>query len=84
MAKKESKSLVSTWHIYDMELWDEDYFNMEVQAYITVMLQAAGDFNLAWYLEAWMANLAVVATPNGSTLPGKAMTNAMKPLVVVG
>jgi hypothetical protein len=44
MAKKESKSLVGTWHIYDMELWDEDYFNMEVQAYITVMPQAAGDF----------------------------------------
>ncbi len=25
-----------TWHIYEMELWDEDYFNMEVQAYITI------------------------------------------------
>ena len=23
-------------HISDMELWDEDYFNMEVQAYIDV------------------------------------------------
>jgi hypothetical protein len=20
-----------TWHIYEMEAWDEDYFNMEVQ-----------------------------------------------------
>jgi hypothetical protein len=23
---------VGTWHIYEMEMWDEDYFNMEVQA----------------------------------------------------
>ncbi len=25
-----------TWNIYEMELWDEDYFNIEVQAYITI------------------------------------------------
>ena len=25
-----------TWHIYKMEAWDEDYFNMEVQAYIRI------------------------------------------------
>ena len=25
-----------TWHITAMENWDEDYFNMEVQAYIEV------------------------------------------------
>ena len=24
------------WHIYEMEMWDADYFNMEVQAYITI------------------------------------------------
>jgi hypothetical protein len=23
-----------TWHIYEMELWDESYLNVEVQAYI--------------------------------------------------
>ncbi len=22
------------WHIYEMEMWDKDYFNEEVQAYI--------------------------------------------------
>lgn len=27
-------TLEGTWHITDMENWDEDYFNMEVQAYI--------------------------------------------------
>lgn len=31
-----------TWHIYDMETWDEDYFNMEVQAYITVNSRGTG------------------------------------------
>ena len=25
-----------TWHIYEMSMWDEDYFNMEVQAYIQI------------------------------------------------
>ena len=25
-----------TWHIYEMEAWDEGYFNMEVQAYIRI------------------------------------------------
>ena len=27
---------IGTWHIYEMEAWDEDYFNMEVQAYIEI------------------------------------------------
>jgi hypothetical protein len=22
-------SLIGLWHIYEMEMWDEDYFNME-------------------------------------------------------
>ena len=33
-----------TWHIYEMENWDEDYFNMEVQAYIEINEKGAGDF----------------------------------------
>jgi len=33
-----------TWHIYEMEMWDEDYFNMEVQAYITITSNGHGDF----------------------------------------
>lgn len=32
------------WHIYEMELWDEDYFNMEVQAYISIQEDGSGDF----------------------------------------
>ena len=33
-----------TWHIYEMEQWDEEYFNMEVQAYIKVDSNGQGDF----------------------------------------
>jgi hypothetical protein len=33
-----------TWHITDMENWDEDYFNMEVQAYIKIDKRGSGDF----------------------------------------
>ncbi len=33
-----------TWHIDAMEMWDEDYFNMEVQAYITIDKNNGGEF----------------------------------------
>lgn len=33
-----------TWHIYEMEQWDEDYFNMEVQAYIEIESNNSGCF----------------------------------------
>lgn len=32
------------WHIVEMEQWDEDYFNMEVQAYLRLASDGAGDF----------------------------------------
>ena len=35
---------MGTWHIYEMEQWDEDYFNMEVQAHIEVDSHGGGDF----------------------------------------
>jgi hypothetical protein len=33
-----------TWHIEAMDMWDEDYFNMEVQAYITIAKNNGGEF----------------------------------------
>lgn len=27
------KNLIGAWEIQEMETWDEDYFNMEIQAY---------------------------------------------------
>jgi hypothetical protein len=35
---------VGTWHIYEMEMWDEGYFNMEVQAYIEINGKGLGNF----------------------------------------
>lgn len=32
------------WHIHEMEMWDEDYFNMEVQAYIHIDPKGHSDF----------------------------------------
>ncbi len=32
------------WHIYEMEMWDEDYFNMTVQAYIEIKPDNLGYF----------------------------------------
>ena len=32
------------WHIVEMEQWDEDYFNMEVQAYISIESNRLGHF----------------------------------------
>ena len=37
-------SLFGLWHITEMELWDEDYFNMEVQAYIQIDQNGLGHF----------------------------------------
>lgn len=35
-----------TWHIYEMEAWDEDYFNMEVQAYIRNLIFQSCEYKL--------------------------------------
>lgn len=35
-SKVKNTDFTGTWHIYEMELWGEDYFNMDVQAYIKI------------------------------------------------
>ena len=35
---------IGTWHIYEMELWDAGYFNMEVQAYVEIRADNLGSF----------------------------------------
>jgi hypothetical protein len=37
-----------TWHITEMETWDEDYFNADVQAYITINKNNGGDFQFGY------------------------------------
>lgn len=36
-------ALIGTWHIVDMEMWDADDFNMEVQAYLRIDSDGTGD-----------------------------------------
>ena len=36
------------WHIYEMEVWDEDYFNEEVQAYIHIDSDGTGEFQFGY------------------------------------
>jgi len=38
------QALIGTWHIYEMEQWDKDYFNMKVQAFIEFKKDGTGDF----------------------------------------
>ncbi len=42
--KNSMEKFTGTWHIYEMETWDEDYFNMEVQAYIEIEKNGDGKF----------------------------------------
>ena len=42
--RKPKNPFVGIWHIYEMEMWDEDYCNMEVQAFIDVRKNDVGNF----------------------------------------
>ncbi|MDQ1251811.1 MAG: hypothetical protein QG646_922 [Euryarchaeota archaeon] len=42
--KDHSTGFIGIWHIYEMEMWDEDYFNMDVQAYINIKPNKLGNF----------------------------------------
>ncbi len=44
------KQFEGLWHIYEMELWDEDYFNMEVQAFIEIASKGNGNFQFGLVL----------------------------------
>ncbi len=38
------ESLVGEWHIQEMGMWDADYFNMEVQAFLKIDANCNGEF----------------------------------------
>lgn len=42
--KVKSMDFIGIWHICEMQLWDKDYFNMEVQAYIKIEPTNRGRF----------------------------------------
>jgi len=35
-SKVKDTDFTGTWRIYEMELWEEDYFDMEIQAHIKI------------------------------------------------
>lgn len=37
-------AFADTWHIYEMEMWDADYFNMEEQAHLEIDANLGGHF----------------------------------------
>jgi hypothetical protein len=37
-------NFIGLWHITEMEMWDEDYINMEVQAFIQIEENHLGHF----------------------------------------
>ncbi|MCB0111031.1 MAG: hypothetical protein KDE53_34155 [Caldilineaceae bacterium] len=38
------KQFAGLWHIYEMETWDEEYFNMAVQAFVEINENGTGEF----------------------------------------
>lgn len=46
--KDQSTEFVGIWHIYAMEMWDEDYFNMDVQAYLNIKPNMLGNFQFGF------------------------------------
>ena len=47
-SKVDNTDFIGTWHIYEMEEWDEDYFNEDVQAYITIEPNNDGHFQFGF------------------------------------
>lgn len=44
MSAEEKSWLAGIWHITNMNAWDADYINMEVQAYIRIGRNGIGEF----------------------------------------
>lgn len=44
MNEKKNGEFAGTWYIYEMEQWDENDFNMEIQAYVRIGRDGMGEF----------------------------------------
>ncbi len=55
-----------TWHITEMENWNEAYFNMEVQAYLEINQKGSGDFQFG--LVTGQINGEIAKDESGETL----------------
>lgn len=55
-----NEAFIGTWHIYEMSGWDEDYFNMETQAYVQIEGNGSGQFQFGLvigYLDGYIEKL---------------------------
>jgi hypothetical protein len=58
--KEESHPFIGRWHILEMEMWDEDYFNMETRAYVKIEATNEGEFQFGLvrgYLDGYLEEL---------------------------
>ena len=58
---KAEHAFIGSWHIYEMELWDEAYFNMDVQAYLEVRSDNLGNFQFGLvrgYLDGYIEHVS--------------------------
>ena len=42
--KKMGRAVIGNWRITGMEVWDADYFDMDVPAHITIRKDLTGEF----------------------------------------
>ena len=64
-----------TWHICEMEMWDEDYFNMETQAAIKIDRSGLGFFNFGVVSGEIDGEVVKNDMKNDSNLLGMAIAN---------
>jgi hypothetical protein len=67
-----------------MELWEEDYLNMEVQAYIKINAKDMVTSNSAWFQARLSELLCSTVLESDSISAGEAMTSAIQLRVVDG
>ncbi len=78
------KSYQGTWHIYEMKMWDEDYFNMAVQAYLKMGASGGGDFQWGLVCGQIDGEIDTWETKSASSLPGTVTTNVTTLHAAVG
>lgn len=77
-------AFIGTWHIYAMEMWDESYFNMEVQAFIAVRPENLGSFQFGLVSGGLDDTSSAPDRSSGSSLRGKATTRWIRQAAVAG
>lgn len=65
-------------------MWDEDYFNMEVQAYSKIVSNKRGNFQFGLVTGEIDRKLVSYAMKKGLNLLGKETMSATRPVAAVG